>query len=92
MKMLWEKLSKINVKAVVANLNQTFLHDGDQFIMQVLICSGFSNKMLLRLNRVRVCQQLLFMSDIFTVSENKNQPRSAIMPTPRRGMVKYDVA
>ncbi len=50
MKMLWEKLSKFNVKAVVANLNQTFLRNGDKFIMQVLIRSGFSNKMLLRLN------------------------------------------
>jgi hypothetical protein len=50
MKMLWEKLSKFNVKAMVANPNQTFPRDGDQLIMQVLICSGFSNKMLLRLN------------------------------------------
>ncbi len=74
MKMLWEKLSKFNVKAVVANLNQTFPRNGDQFIMQVLIRSGFSNKMLLRLNQVRVCQQLLFMSDILTVSGNKINP------------------
>jgi hypothetical protein len=91
MKMLWEKLSYFNVKGVVANLNQTFLRNGD-LIMQVLTCSGFSNEMLLRLNQVRVCQQLLFMSDIFMVSGNKNQPRSAITPNPRRGMVKYDVA
>ncbi len=71
---LWEKLSKFNVKSVVADLNQTPPRDGDQFIMQVLIRSGFSNKMLLRLNRVRVCQQLLFMSDILTASENKINP------------------
>jgi hypothetical protein len=74
MKMLWEKLSKFNVKAVVANLSQTFPHDRDQFIMQVLIRSGFSNKMLLCLNQVRVCQQLLFMSDILTASGNKINP------------------
>ncbi len=67
---------------MVADLNQTFPCDGDQFIMQVLIRSGFSNKMLPCLNQVRVCQQLLFLSDILTASGNKKQPRSAITPTP----------
>ncbi len=71
MKMVWEKLSKFNVRAVVANLNLTFPCDGDQFIMQVLIQSGYSIKVLHRLNRVRVSQQLLFMSDVLTALGNK---------------------
>jgi hypothetical protein len=71
MKMLWKKLSKFNVRAVVANLNSTFPRDGNQFIMQVLIQGGYSNEVLHRLNRVRVSQQLLFMSDVLTALENK---------------------
>ncbi len=72
--MLWEKLSKFNVKAVVADFNQAFPRDGNQFIMQVLIQSGYSNKTLHCLNQVRVCQKLLFMSDILTASGNKINP------------------
>ncbi len=49
--------------------------------MQVLIRSGFSNEMLLRLNQVRVCQQLLFMSDILTASGNKINPE-VLSPQP----------
>ena len=74
MKMLWEKLSKFNVKAVVANFNSTFPRNGDQFIMQILICSRYSNEMLHCLNRVRVCQQLLFMLDVLMALGNKINP------------------
>ncbi len=59
------------MKAVVANLNSAFPRDGNQFIMQVLIHSGYSNKMLHCHNHVRVRQQLLFMSDVLTASGNK---------------------
>ncbi len=69
--MLWEKLFKFNVKAVVADFSRAFPRDGNQFIMQVLIQSRYSNETLHRLNQVRVCQQLLFMLDILTVSGNK---------------------
>ncbi len=73
-KMLWEKLSKFKVRAVVANIQLILPRDGDQFIMQVLIQSGYSIQALLRLNRVRVCQQTLFMSDVLTASGNKIHP------------------
>ena len=73
-KMLWEKLSKFKVRAVVANIQSTLPRDGDQFIMQVLIQSGYSIQALLRLNRVRVCQQTLFMLDVLTASGNKINP------------------
>ncbi len=41
MKMLWEKLSRFNVKAVVANVNSAFPRKGDEFIMQVLMRNGY---------------------------------------------------
>ncbi len=74
MKMLWEKLSRFKVRAVVANFNTTFPCESNEFIMQVLIRRGYSNDMLHDLNRVRVYQQLLFMSDILTASGNKINP------------------
>jgi hypothetical protein len=82
MKMLWEKLSKFNVRAVVANLNSTFPRNGNQFIMQVLIQSGYSNKVLHCLNRVRVSQQLLFMSDVLTALGNKINPEVLTQRSP----------
>ncbi len=50
MKMLWEKLSRFNKKTVVTDINRSLPREGDQFIMQVLIGSGYSNKTLHRLN------------------------------------------
>jgi hypothetical protein len=73
-KMLWEKISKFKVRAVVANTQLTLPRDGDQFIMQVLIQSSYSIQALLCLNCVRVCQQTLFMSDVLTASGNKINP------------------
>jgi hypothetical protein len=74
MKMLWEKLSRFNVKAVVTDVNRSLPCKGDQFIMQVLIGSGYSDKTLHRLNQVQVSQQLLFMLDVLTASGNKINP------------------
>ncbi len=71
MKMLWEKLSALNVKLVIADGAQTYPRENNQFIMQVLISKGYSGETLRRLNRVRVSQQVLFMSDILTASGNK---------------------
>ena len=74
LKMLWEKLSRFNVKAVVANVNLAFPREGDEFIMQVLMRNGYTNEALRRLNCVRVGQQLLFMSDVLTALGNKINP------------------
>jgi hypothetical protein len=74
MKMLWEKLSRFNVKAVVANINSAFPREGGEFIMQVLMRNGYTNEALRCLNHVRVRQQLLFMSDVLTASGNKINP------------------
>jgi hypothetical protein len=66
--------SRFTVRAVVANFNTAFLREGDEFIMQVLICCGYSNNMLHRLKLMRVYQQLLFMLDILLAFRNKINP------------------
>jgi hypothetical protein len=71
MKMLWEKLSMFNMHVIVADQRKEFPREGNQCIMQVLINAGYANKVLGRLNIVRVSLQLLFMLDILTVSGNK---------------------
>jgi hypothetical protein len=71
MKILWVKLSKFDMKLIVEDFNQRYPCKNSQFIMQVLIKSGYSGDMFKRLNCVRVLQQLLFMSDILTAKGSK---------------------
>jgi hypothetical protein len=70
-KMLWEKLSAFKVTKGVADANQRYPQENAQFIMQVLIKLGYSGDTLKRLNRMRVSPQLLFMSDIQTMTGSK---------------------
>jgi hypothetical protein len=44
MKMLWEKLSMFDIHTVVADLTMEFPRGGDQFIMQVLVRAGYTDK------------------------------------------------
>jgi hypothetical protein len=70
--MLWRKLSMFNMHVIVADQPMGFPKEGDQFIMQVLIKTGYTSEALSHLNRVQVSLQLLFMSDILTMlSGNK---------------------
>jgi hypothetical protein len=71
MKMLWEKLSKFDMKLIVVDFNQSYPCKNNQFITQVLIRSGYSNDTLRQLNRVHVSLQVLFISNILTTSGNK---------------------
>ncbi len=66
MKMLWEKLSTFDVKIIVADNTLQFPWENDQFVMKALIEKGYSGDTLRRLNRIRVLQQVLFMSGILT--------------------------
>ncbi len=68
MKMLWERLSRFDVIVTIGDNNLQFPWENDKFIMRVLIEKGYSGETLRRLNRVRVLQQALFMSDILTAS------------------------
>jgi hypothetical protein len=71
MKMLWEKLSMFEMTVIIPERSQKFLREGDQFIMQLLLCAGYGTEELRRLNRVRVSMRLLFRSEVLTASGNK---------------------
>ena len=84
MKMLWEKASLFDVRTVVTDAGMVFLQEGNQFIMQVFFEKGYPWETLLRLNRVRVYWQVLFLSDIFTPSGNKIDTEIIVQPQVRR--------
>jgi hypothetical protein len=54
MKMLWEKVSKFDIKIVMMAASQKFPRECNQFIMQVLAWKGYDSDTLLWLNRVRI--------------------------------------
>jgi hypothetical protein len=68
--MLWEKVSKFDIKIVMMAASQKFPREGEQFIMQFLTRKGYNSDVLLWLNSVQISLQLLFMSDILTASGN----------------------
>jgi hypothetical protein len=65
------KLSMFDMKVVAAELAQEYPWQGNQFIMQVLLKAGYAAETLLRLIRVQISLQLLFMLDVLTASGNK---------------------
>jgi hypothetical protein len=71
MKMVWEKISKFGVRTVIADTGMAFPREGNQFIMQAFFEKGYSREILLRLNRVRIYLQALFISNILMASGNK---------------------
>ena len=65
---VWEKCDMFKV---VIDINDHFLKmpcEGDKWIMQLFVRAGFNKEDLLRLNRVRVHQQVLFLSCVLGVS------------------------
>ena len=84
MKMLWEKLSMFSVRTIIADGGLDNPRDGDRFLMQVFVDKGYSRETLLRLNRVRVYWQVLFVSDILTASGNKIDPEVLAQPEAHR--------
>ncbi len=59
------------VRTVIADVGMEFLQEGDRFLMQVFFEQGYSTESLLRLNRVWVHWQVLFLLDILTASSKK---------------------
>ena len=56
---------------VVIDINDNFLkmpREGDKWIMQLFVRAGFNKEDLLILNRVRVHQQVLFLSCVLGAS------------------------
>jgi hypothetical protein len=76
MKSLWEKLSFFNIEAVFTDVSPYFLRESNQFIMQVIIRAGYKGEPRTRLNKVRISQQVLFMSDILKASGGRVDPNT----------------
>jgi hypothetical protein len=65
---LWEKCSKFNVKVVVTDTALEMPRERDKWMMQEFIRVGYKGSDLRRLNRVRLYQQVLYLSDIVNAS------------------------
>jgi hypothetical protein len=71
MRMLWEKVDKFGVIIKAARGPLAFPQHGDKFLMAVLIERGYSREIIQWLNRVRIHKQVLFLSEVLTVSGNR---------------------
>ncbi len=69
--MLWEKVDKFGVTIKTAKGPLAFPRCRDKSLMLVLLERGYSRKIAQRLNRVRIHMQVLFLSDVLTVSGNR---------------------
>ena len=65
---LWEKCSKFNVKVVVTDTALEMPRERDKWMMQEFIRVGYKGSDLRRLNRVRLYQQVLYLSYIVNAS------------------------
>jgi hypothetical protein len=68
LKSLWEKCDKFEVLIQFTDIPIEPPREGDQWLMRMFVSAGYSANDLLRLNRVRLHQQVLFLSDILGAS------------------------
>ena len=68
LKSLWEKCAMFDVRVEFGNVPIELPREGDQWIMRLLEAAGFCRQDLLRLNRVRIYQQVMFLSEILGAS------------------------
>jgi len=64
LKSLWEKCDMFQIKIDFHDVPLKMPRQGDQWLMRLFEDAGFSPQDLKRLNRVRVHQQVLFLSDV----------------------------
>ena len=67
-KTIWEKCDNYKIEVTVRNVDLQSPREGDKWIMPILAAAGHSPEQLQRLNRVRLYQQALFLSDVTTAS------------------------
>ena len=65
LKSVWEKVDRFDLTVTIKSLPLKFPRENDEWMMLMLQREGFSDDELIRLNRVRCHQQVLFYSDIF---------------------------
>merc|ERR1711966_10608 len=68
LKSLWEKCAKFNIKVEFGNTPIELPREGDQWLMLLFEAAGFCQQDLVRLNRVRIHQQVMFLSEILGAS------------------------
>jgi hypothetical protein len=65
LRLVWEKLDRFRPQTEVSELLLGLPREQDKWIMKVFVECGFTGDKLLRLNRVRCNQQVIFYSDVF---------------------------
>lgn len=65
---LWEKCDKFDVMVEFTDVPIEMTREGDQWLMRLFVELGFSPADLKRLNRVRLFQQVVFLSDVLGAS------------------------
>ena len=61
---LWEKIDLFNIQVTIGNIDISPPRVGDEWLMRRFMKMGCSVKELTRLNRVRLAQQCIFVSDV----------------------------
>ena len=64
LKTVWEKAHKFGLEITLGNIPLKFAREGDKWMMRAFMEAGYNDTELERLNRVRVHQQVLFLSDV----------------------------
>ncbi len=68
LKSLWEKLDMFGFRVELSPLPLLHPRENDRWLMLALEGLGFREEELIRLNRVRCHQQVLFLLDVFDAS------------------------
>ena len=68
LKTLWEKCDRFNIDVQFNDVPIELPREGDNWLMRVFVEAGFGKQELQRLNRVRIHQQVLFLSCIMGAS------------------------
>jgi hypothetical protein len=64
----WEKCEKFGIRVVINDNPIDFVRERDRWLMALFVSMGFTDRELEILNRVRIYQQVIFLSDIISVS------------------------
>ena len=64
LKFLWEKMSLFDLTVTLNNISLRPPRMGDEWLMAQFCWAGFCEKELIRLNRVRLHQQVVFVSNV----------------------------
>lgn len=68
LKSVWEKIDMFGFKVEIRELPLQFPRENDEWIMRAFTSLGIPEDELLRLNRVRCHQQVIYISDVFDAS------------------------